>query len=310
VSVTGGAGWRWRARRSASLVVLALAGCAGEPRPEPDAGPRRIAVMAPAAAETLALLGAAEQVVAVGDWVTWPPELAARPALGAYDAPSPERLLELEVDTLITSASVAGRREREEIARLGIHVVELDTATFEGTLAAIEELGALVRREARAAELVASIRTRLAEIGRRARVAEPRRVLVVVGREPLYVAGPGSHVDELVRLAGGVNVAADAGSTYALVSLETVLARAPEVILDTADNRGGALRGAAAGEWARWPFLPAVAEGRVFHVDPWRIAIPGPRLGEMAELVARLVHPEIFGVASTAEMSVLPGADG
>ncbi|HSM13871.1 MAG TPA: ABC transporter substrate-binding protein, partial [Thermoanaerobaculia bacterium] len=199
MSVTKGAGRRWGARRIAALAVLALAGCVGEPRPEPDAGPRRIAVMAPAAAETLALLGAADRVVAVGDWVTWPPELAARPALGAYDAPSPERLLELEVDTLITAASVAGRRERAEIARLGIRVVELDTSTFEGTLGAIEELGALVGRQERAAELVASIRARLAGIGRRAGAAAPRRVLVVVGREPLYVAGPGSHVDELVR---------------------------------------------------------------------------------------------------------------
>ncbi|HSM14510.1 MAG TPA: hypothetical protein VLA66_10635, partial [Thermoanaerobaculia bacterium] len=99
-------------------------------------------------------------------------------------------------------------------------------------------------------------------------------------------------------------------STYALVSLETALARAPEVILDTSDNRRGALRGAAPGEWARWPFLPAVAEGRVFHVDPSRIVIPGPRLAEMAELVARLVHPEVFGVASIEEMSALGGDGG
>jgi len=267
-------------------------------------------VLAPAAAETLALLGAADRVVAVGDWVSWPPELASRPALGSYDAPSPERLLELEVDTLITAASVAGRREREEIAGLGIRVVELDTATFEGTLGSIRELGALVGREDRAGTLVDSIRARLAEVGRRARAAAPRRVLVVVGRDPLYVAGPGSHVDELVRLAGGVNVAADAGSTYALVSLETVLARSPEVIVDTSDNRAGAPRGAVAGEWARWPFLPAVTEGRVYHVDPSRIAIPGPRLGDMAELVARLVHPEIFGEAGAEQMAALGGGPG
>lgn len=286
---------------AAALAALAvLAACARSapppaPSPAPPPAGARLGVLAPAAAETLARLGAAERVVAVGDWVTWPPELAARPRLGSYDAPSAERLLELGVDTLITTASAAGRAERAELARLGIEVVELDTETFEGTLAAIAELGRRVGREAAAEALVEEIRARLDGIARRVAGARRPRVLVAVGREPLYAAGPGSHLDELVRLAGGENVVADAGAPWAMVSLESVLARRPEVVLDSADNRPGAARGALPGEWARWPFLPAVRDGRVYHLDPARLSVPGPRLPEMAELVARLLHPEIFG---------------
>ncbi|HSM50126.1 MAG TPA: hypothetical protein VLA75_01845, partial [Thermoanaerobaculia bacterium] len=85
---------------------------------------------------------------------------------------------------------------------------------------------------------------------------------------------------------------------YLLASLEAVLARGPEVIVDSADNRPGAPRGALAGgsgPWGRWPLLPAVAAGRVYHVDPARYTVPGPRLAEMAEAFARFVHPERFG---------------
>ena len=139
----------------------------------------------------------------------------------------------------------------------------------------------------------------------RAAAAPARRVLVVVGREPLYVAGPGSHLDELLRAAGGENVAADALSPYQLLSLEAALARRPEVIVDSSENRPGAMRGRALGDWGRWPFLPAVAERRVYFVDPVRLSIPGPRLGEMAELLARLIHPEVFGEASPAELGPL-----
>lgn len=281
------------AARAICVLAVALAACS---RPAPPVAPgQRLAVLAPAAAETLALLGATDRVVAVGDWVTWPPEIAVKPKLGAYDEPSRERLLELGVDTLVTSASVAGRAGREELERLGIRVVEFETDTFAGALEGIETVGALVGREPEAARLVAGVRARVAAVATGVAGAPRVRALVVVGRDPLFVAGPGSFLDELVRLAGGENVAADAGAPWAMVSLEAMLARRPEVILDTSENRPGAPRGALAGDWARWPFLPAVAAGRVHFVDPALLAIPGPRLGEMAERMARFLHPERFG---------------
>jgi len=294
------------APRLTALALLAGLGACGGGAPPPRAASERLAVLAPAAAETLASLGLAERVVAVGDYVIWPPELAARPRVGAYDAPSAERLLELEVDLLVTTAGVAGREERRRLASLGVETLELDSATYEAALASIVALGERVGAAERAAALVAEIERRVAAVAAATASLPRRRVLVVVGREPLFVAGPGSHLDRLLEAAGGVNVAADLASPWAQASLEAMLERAPEVIVDTSDNRPGAPRGLAAGGWGRWPFLPAVAGGRVAHVDPWRLTLPGPRLGEMAELLARLVHPEALGAPSPAEFEA-PG---
>lgn len=290
---------------AALLLLLAGAGAAARASAPPPRAARRLAVLAPAAAETLAALGAADAVVAVGDWVRWPPVFAAKERLGAYDAPSAERLLALGVDTLVTSASAAGRSERAEIARLGIRVVELPTETLAGALESIREVGRLAGRAAAAEALVAAIRARFDAVAERARGAPRRTVLVAVGRDPLYVAGPGSHFDDLLALAGGSNVAADLGAPYALGSVEALRARAPEVIVDSSDNRPGALRGALAGSWASWRSVPAVVAGRVYHLDPIRLAIPGPRLGEMAELLAKLVHPERFGAPAPGEFGPL-----
>ncbi len=261
--------------------------------------------MAPAGAEIVAALGAAEEVVAVGDFVAWPPGLASRPRVGAYDAPSIERILALGGNVYVTARSQAGQRALARLADLGVEVVELDTATYAGTLESISRLGAKLGRAPAAATLADGIRARVAAVRERAAAAPPRRVLVAVGREPLYVAGPGSHLDELVRAAGGENVAADALSPYQLLSLEAALARRPEVIVDSSENRPGALRGRVLGDWGRWPFLPAVEERRVYFVDPARLSIPGPRLGEMAELLAKLIHPELFGEAGAAELGPL-----
>ena len=93
--------------------------------------------MAPAAAETLVELGVADRIVAVGDFVDWPPPISRLPKIGAYDAPNAERLVELGVTHLFTAVSQAGRGEHAKLERLGIRVVALDTSTFSGTLAAI-----------------------------------------------------------------------------------------------------------------------------------------------------------------------------
>jgi iron complex transport system substrate-binding protein len=264
--------------------------------------------MAPWAAETIAALGADDEVVGVGDFVSWPPALAGRPKVGAYDQPNLETLLGLGATLFVSTRSQAASAQHQRLRQLGIDVLELDTATYRGTLEAIALLGERLERADAARALVADIEARVAGVRERAQGATRRRVLVAVGQEPLYVAGPGSHLDELIAVAGGENVAGDAQAPWAMLSLETALAARPEVILDTSDNRADG-RGRVAGFWARWPFLPAVADHRVYALDPARLAIPGPRLGEMAELMGKLVHPEIFGEASERELGPL-GAKG
>ena len=270
-----------------------------------DAG-GRIAVMSPSAAETLVELGVTPRIVAVGDFVDWPPELARLPKIGAFDAPNAERLVELGVTQLFTAASEAGRGEHDRLVGLGIEVVALDTSTFAGTLAAIAETGRRVGRASEARQLLDRIAARIAEVRQRAATVPRRRVLVAVGHDPLFVAGPGSHLDELVTIAGGENVAHDAASPYPMIALEAILVRAPEVIVDSADNRPGHSRGMQAGFWAAWPFLPAVAESRVAVVDPWQLLVPGPRLADMAELMGRLVHPEVFGAPRPEDFGGAP----
>ncbi len=261
--------------------------------------------MAPWAAETIAALGAADEVVGVGDFVTWPRALAGRPRVGAYDQPNLETLLVLRATLFVSTRSRAASAQHARLRDFGIDVLELDTSTYRGTLEAIATLGTRLDRVEAAHQLVAQIESRVSQVARRAAAAPRRRVLVAVGRDPLFVAGPGSHLDELIRVAGGENVAHAAAAPWAMLSLEAAIAARPEVILDSSDNRPGARRARSAGAWARWPFLPAVSANRVYALDPARLAIPGPRLGEMAELMGKLIHPEIFGEAQEAELGPL-----
>lgn len=296
----------WNVRASGLLVVLATLCACGDGREATedgrDSSARRVVVMAPAAAEMLEALGALEQIVGIGDFVSEPASILELPRVGAYDNPNVERVLELGADLFLSTRSQAAAAAHGRLDGLGVQVAALDTSTYEGVFDSLSELGRLLGREERAAQLEQELRGRLTEIRRTARDLPPRSVLFVVGRDPVYVAGPGSHVDEMIAMVGGTNVFHDAPSTYDQVSMEAVLERLPDVIIDTSDNGPRALRGRVHGDWGQWEFLPAVKQQRVYLVDPSRLVIPGIRLPEMTRLMGRLIQPEAFGQATDAEL--------
>jgi len=298
-------------RLIAFLILLLSVGCARQDSAIDQVEPEepRIVVMAPAAAEVLEILGMTDRVVGRGDYVVWPPAMQELPKVGAYHAPSVETVLSLGTTLLLTTSSQAAQGAHVKLRELGIEVLALKTSTYESMLASIISIGKEVGREEEAREVTDGIRREMEEIRRLARDAPKRRVVFVVDRDPVYVAGPGSHVDEMIRAVGGENIAADAASDWQLLSMEIIFERAPEVIIDTSDNGQGALRGRDVGPWGRWPFLPAVEQKQVYWVDPIRLVIPGPRLPQMTRLMGQLVHPEIFGEPSQEDFEALAGAN-
>lgn len=285
------------------VVLLLSPGCAPEERAadQDETEAPQIVVMAPAAAEVLERLGMSHHVVGRGDFVEWPPAMQALPKVGAYHAPSVETVLSLGTTLLLTTSSQAAEGTHAKLRELGIEVMALKTSNYESMLDSIVAIGREVGREPEARRLAEDIRAEMEEIRRLGAGSPGRRVVFVVDRDPVYVAGPGSHVDEMIRVVGGQNIAADAASDWQLLSMEIIFERAPEVIIDTSDNGMDALRGRRVGPWDRWPFLPAVEDDRVYWVDPVRLVIPGPRLPRMTRLLGRLVHPEVFGEPSRSD---------
>ncbi|MCP3980689.1 MAG: ABC transporter substrate-binding protein [bacterium] len=293
----------WATRPGIALLALLPLSCSPAPQTAiADSTPTRVAVLAPAAAEMLEALELLDRVVGIGEFGPWPASIAGLPVVGGYASPNVEQLLQLDCDALLTTDSRSADAAHARLEALGIDVLALDTSTHEGVFDSLETLGTRFGRQMAAAELALDLRTRLDALRGRGAGLEKRRVLFVVGRDPLFVAGPGSHVDEMIAAVGGVNVAHDALSPYQQFSLETALERMPEIIVDTSDNRPGAPRGRVAGRWGEWGFVPAVQEDRVYHVEPGKLVIPGIRLPEMTGLMGRLVHPETFGSAADEEL--------
>ena len=109
------------------------------------------------------------------------------------------------------------------------------------------------------------------------------RVLVIMGREPLVVAGSGTFVDELVRVAGGVNVV-QSRRPWPVYPLERAVADDPEVVVDAAVNEHGRSLGPLTA-------IPAVKYGKLRLLPNDDILRPGPRLSQALVELFRAIHP-------------------
>lgn len=264
------------------------------------APPRRIVSTAPSITESLFALGLGERVVGVSTYCHYPPETASLPKVGTYLRPNVERIAALQPELVILLKQPQG--VEEQLRRLALPVLLVEHGDLERMFAAIEAIGEAGGVAARARELTGRIRARLDEIRTRTRHRPRRSLLFVVGRTPgrlegLIAVGRGSYLNAIIDIAGGRNVLADSPVDYPKISLETVLARNPDVIVDMgemAETKGVTeeRKQQVVALWRQRSSLQAVAAGRVYAVASDIFVVPGPRVVEAAEAFARMLHPE------------------
>lgn len=262
------------------------------------APPQRIVSTAPSLTETLFALGAGPRVAGVTEFCRYPAEALKKPRIGTFLEPNFERILAQRPDLVLVVRNPV--RLAERLSQLGLRAVEIPQDTVAEILASIEQIGRLTGTEARAAELTASIRRDLDAVRQRASQLPKKRVLFLVGRSPgtlqgMVGVGPGTFIDELIRMAGGVNVLADSPMAYPRVSVEQILAADPDVILDMGDfahQEGKPLEPEQKfrAVWAPYQSLKAVRANTVRQVAGEALIRPGPRVAEGARLCLELIH--------------------
>jgi iron complex transport system substrate-binding protein len=254
--------------------------------------PRRIVSLVPSVTELMFAIGAQDRLVGVTDFCDYPDAARRKPSVGGMLAPSLETLVTLKPDLVV--ATTAGNREETfaQLEQLRIPVYVVNPTRVADVLDLVSRLGALTGRESAAAHLAASLGERIDVVSARVKTLPRPRVLYVLWPDPLIVPGRGGLVSELLALAGGDSVTADAGEPYPRYSLEAAIARAPEVIILASHGSG---RGRMAREkWERFTSLPAIKSGRLYTADGDLLHRYGPRVVDGLEQLARFIHPDAF----------------
>ena len=264
------------------------------------AAPQRIVSLTPGVTETLFALGVGERVVGVSRYCDYPPEALTRPKVGTFLAPVVEAVAALRPDLVLTSPSPGNHEPVAAMERAGLKVVTVPegSASVLEVLGSIRAVGEIVAATTAADRLIAGIEQELATVADKARGRPLVATAVVVGHDPLVLAGPQSYLGELVVHAGGANVADPLGGKWPRAGLELLFAAQPQVIIDLSM---GSEAPAVAGRWRTLGDLPAVKAGRVYFDASLVLLHPGPRLGSQAVLLSRFLHPESWQETSESK---------
>lgn len=252
--------------------------------------PDKVISLSPAITEILFAIGAGDQIAGVTDYCEYPPEALEKNKVGGFEDPNMELIIELEPDIIFVAAGIQEELV-QQFEKLGIEVVVLDAEEVKDVLNNIEVAGIAVGNWEEAQQLVADLEARINAVEEKvANASHQPTVFFEVWDDPLMTAGPGSFIDDLISMAGGQNIAYDAVKRYAEFSIEVLLERDPDVYLiqDHAHQPEDVM--------ARPGFqgLTAVQTGRVAAVkDDW-VTLPGPRIVDGLEAIARVLHPDLF----------------
>jgi len=262
--------------------------------------PERIVSLAPNVTEILFAIGAGNRVVGVTRYCNFPPEALRRPKVGGYTDISVEAVLALSPDLVIASRG----NPKMLLATLSSHglkiLVGVGAESLEEVKQALARIGRATDRESQARSVCENMERVIASVRRAVAGVEPRR-RVYFGSltAPCRAAGPASFIGQCIEIAGGENIARGASDLWPILSVETILERDPDVLIE-GFHPSGAGEGYRTELLARlradsvWSRVAAVREGRVYLLNDDTIHRPGPRLAQAIADLARLLYPERF----------------
>jgi iron complex transport system substrate-binding protein len=251
--------------------------------------PTHVVSLAPSVTEMLFAIGAGEQLVGVTQFCNYPPEALMKPKVG-YGNPNLESLVALQPDLVVAPSEIIKPDLLLKLDQLKIPVFVIKDTNVEDIFVHLQTLGRMLNRSTAANAVAMELRQQVAQIKQRTEKLSPVRVLYVLNSQPLITVGPGSFIDQLIVLAGGVNVAAKSGTSYPRMSMEVVLQDDPEVLVFPVGETEG-ISDSEQQEWRQWSTMTAVKRGRLHQIPADLLNRPGPRIARGLELLAEILHP-------------------
>ena len=244
----------------------------------------RVVSLVPGVTEIIYALGAQDKLVGVVTPCDYPPDIK-KPIVGNFSSPNLERILAQAPEIVF----VAGGEQKylwRKLKELGTQIHIIFPENLQEIYQSIRDVGELLGKKDKADSLVKMLKEEFVEV-----VCElplqKRRVLIEISDNPLITCGQGSFLDELITLAGGINIAHHIKKPYPIVSSEVIVKANPDVIII-------AHSGSNPAERLGWELVNAVKEGRIYRdIDPNIILRPGPRVILGIKELKKRIYPEL-----------------
>jgi iron complex transport system substrate-binding protein len=256
----------------------------------------RIVSLAPNLTEILFALGLEKEIVRVTLDSDYPPAAANKPKAGTFWQPNIEAIIAARPNLIVTLAFEQQKNLAERLKRINYNCLTVNIEKVNDLFEAIETIGEATGNKLKANELVTNIRDSLDKLSALVGTEDKVRVLWVVQREPLRVAGRDTFVNEMIELAGGENAIGPTLHKYPPIGAEQVILCDADVIIEPSMHQKDLKEQQknANQYWNKFENLPAVANERVYVIPGETVSRLGPRLYEGTETIARCLRPELF----------------
>jgi len=256
----------------------------------------RIISLAPANTEIVYALGLEDRLVGVTEFCNYPPDAKNKARVGGFSTVDIEKTVALKPDLVLASA-IHSKSVTPQLQKMGFRVVTLNPKTVKGVINDITLTGSLAGADKAAAALTASLQKRVDAVTAATAGLTPAqrpRTLLMIWNDPMMVAGSSTLIDDIIRLAGGTNIAS-AIDGFGSMNLESMISADPQVIIvpTSMDKSSDPL----------WDFVTkdprmantsAVKNGRVYKIDGDLIYRHSPRCVSALEQAASFLHPDLF----------------
>jgi len=254
--------------------------------------PKRYISLAPSTTEILFALGLGNEIVGVSSYCNYPQKAKSKENMGEFSHPNIEKILSLKPDyvfcTGLEQAPII-----TELKRQNLEVYVSDPKNMEELLNSIREIGKITSKEKVAESLIRNMKQGVEEITSRVTLIPQNKrpkVFIEIWHDPLTTAGKDSFIDELITLAGGINIAYDTKRAFSIFSPEEVIKRNPDCIILTYMDKEKPSR--LLGERLGWGEIRAVKNNRLYNdINPDLLLRPGPRLVQGLKEIYKRLYP-------------------
>lgn len=259
---------------------------------------RGIITFGPNITETVYALGQGDRIIGVTNFCDFPPEVQTKKRVGGYLDPDLETITALSPELIILPGKMeklAQLAEQNHFKILNAHMDDMESIHN-----SVRAIGAALDCSDNAETLLRKIDADLAAVRDVVKDKPRLKVLLINTRQShdlnnIFTVGKRSFMSELTTIAGGGNIFNDTEKPYFEASKESVVARAPDVIIEfhAGENISPEEQARYVADWNELSTVPAVKNKRVYlFLESYGLR-PGPRVGLIAAQLAKMLHPDV-----------------
>ena len=261
----------------ALLIFVAFSGSAQETKP------LRIVALAPHVVENLYAIGAGDLIIATSAHADHPKSAQALPRVGNYAQLQVEKIFALQPDYVIVWRNGNPAADLVKLEQLGLRVIDSTPHQLADVGEELRKLGLLLNKQEQAERVANTFEQGLNKLKQIYSQREKLQVFYEFWPKPLSTVANNSWAQQILEVCGAHNLFSHLKGDYPMVSLESVLAAKPKVIIQPKDSA----RTIPANDWSRWSQLPAVQEHAFIYPNADKLHRMTPRMLDEAKLLCQ-----------------------